>query len=161
VKNDDLAATERIAAPARFVRIIGWLFLGGGGLGLLISGAQVVLLSDVPPGLADDRRARAVAFGLVAVSCIVVVAAVAFLRRRPWARVALSAITVVGIVANLAHLLVPAEPIEPPPPEAPPDYARLLRLISIADVVLPVVACLALAWILWRLRSPAVRDQFR
>lgn len=159
--NDDLAATERIAAPGRSVRIIGWLFLCGGGMGVLISGAQVVLLSDAPPGLGDHSRARAVAFGLVAVSCIVVVAAIAFLRRRPWARIALSALTVIGIVANLAHLLVPAQPIEPPPPEAPPDYARLLRLISIADVLLPVVACLALAWVLWRLRSPGVRDQFR
>jgi hypothetical protein len=161
VKNDELAAADKAAAPARFVRVVGWLFLGVGVIGVLISAAQAMLLSDVPPGVPADGRARSVAIGLVALSCVVVVVAVAFLARRAWARVALSAITALAIVVNLAGLFVPGQAIEPPPPEAPPEYASLLRLISVAGVVLPIVACLACAWILWRLRSPAVRNQFR
>jgi hypothetical protein len=161
VKNDNPASTEGLAASARFVRVVGWLLLGAGVIGVVISAAQVVMLSETPPGLAADGRARAMALGLAAVSSVVVVVAVAFLRRRAWARVALFAITILGIVASLVRLLLPVHAIEPPPPEAPPEYARLLRLISIADVMLPIVACLAFAWILWRLRSPAVREQFR
>lgn len=158
--NDNPAATEGLAASARFVRIVGWLLLGAGVIGVLISAAQVVMLSETPPGLAADGRARAVALGLLAVSCVVVVVAAAFIRRRAWARVALFAITILGIVANLVRL-VSVRAIAPAPPEAPPEYVSLLRLISIADVALPIVACLVFAWILWRLRSPAVRDQFR
>jgi hypothetical protein len=153
--------TEGAATPARFVRAVGWMFLVAAGLGLLISGAQALLLSRAAPGLVVDSGALAVALGLVALSMIVVVVAVAFLRRRRWARAALAAITVLGIVASLTRLLVPGSPMEPPPPDAPAEYLGLLRLISLADVVVPIVAGLVLGWILWRLRSPAVRDQFR
>jgi hypothetical protein len=153
--------SEGAATPARFVRAVGGVFLVAAVIGLLISGAQVVLLSRAAPGLAVDGTARAVALGLVALSSIVVVVSVAFLRRRRWARATLAAILALGIVASLTRLMLPAPPIEPPPAEAPAEYLRLLRLISLADVVVPIAACLAFGWILWRLRSPGVRDQFR
>jgi hypothetical protein len=148
--------------PTRFVRVVGGLFLVAGALCLLISGAQVVLLSSAAPGgFVVDGTARAVALGLVASSAVVIITSVAFLRRRRWARPALAAIAALGIVGNLLHLLVRGPAIEPPPPDVPADYVRLLRLISIADVVVPIAVCLAFGWILWRLRSVAVRDQFR
>jgi hypothetical protein len=153
--------TEGAATPTRFVRAVGWMFLVAAAIGLLISGAQALLLSRAAPGLTVDGGALAIALGFVALSMIVVVVAVGFLRRRRWARAALAAITVIGIVASLTRLWVPASPMEPPPSDAPAEYVGLLRLISLVNVVVPIVACLALGWILWRLLSPAVRDQFR
>lgn len=152
---------EAATKPSRFVRVVGWVFLVMAALGLLISGAQAVLLSQAAPGSFFDGRALGAALGVAATSSIIVVVSVAFLKRRRWACLALAAIMAIGIVANVIHLLVPAPPIEPPPPDAPAEYVRLLRLISIVDVVVPIAACLAFGWILWRLRSPAVRAQFR
>jgi len=153
--------TERLDAAARFVRVVGWLFLVTAALALVVSGAQVALLYGAAPGVAVDGRALAVAFGLVAASSIVAVIAVAFLKRQRWARAALTVIAALGVAASLARLLLPASPVEPPPPEAPAEYLRLLQLISLVDILAPIATSLALGWILWRLRSAAVRDQFR
>ena len=160
-ENAEACRLRAAATPTRFVRAVGWMFLIAAALGLLISGAQALLLSRAAPGLAVDSGALVIALGLVALSSIVLVVAVAFLRRRRWAHAALAAITVLGMLVSLTRLLISASPIEPPPPDAPAEYVGLLRLISLVDVLVPIVACLALGWILWRLRSPAVRDQFR
>jgi len=137
------------------------MFLVASVIGLLIAGAQAVVLFTAAPGLAADSRARAAVLGLVALSSIVGVVSVAFLRRRRWARAALAAITALGMIASLSRLLVPAPAIEPLPPDAPAEYVRLLWFISLADIVVPIAASVAFGWILWRLRSPAVRGQFR
>jgi hypothetical protein len=73
----------------------------------------------------------------------------------------LCSIAALGVVASLARLLAPSAAIDQSPPDAPAEYLRLLRLISVANLVVPIAACVALGWVLWRLRSPAVRDQFR
>lgn len=152
--------TERAGAAGRFVLVVGWLFLVAAALGLFISAGQVVLLSEAAPGLPVDRGALALAIGLALASAIVAVVSGSFLRRRLWAHRALVVLAALGMVASLLRLLVHAPAVEPPP-GSPAEYVQLLRLVSIAEIVVPVAACLALAWILWRLRSPDVRDQFR
>jgi hypothetical protein len=151
--------TERAGAAGRFILVVGWLFLVAAALGLFISAGQVVLLSQAAPGFAVDAGARALAMGLAVASAIVAVVSRSFLRRRLWAHRALAVIAALGMVASLLRLLLPASAVEPPP-DSPGEYVQLLPLVSIAEVVVPLVACLALGWILWRLRSPAVRDQF-
>jgi uncharacterized membrane protein (UPF0136 family) len=152
--------TEVIATSTRFVSVVGWLFLAASAIGLVVAGMQTVLLLGAASGITADGRARAVALALAASSLLILFVSVAFLKRRWWARGALAAIISLGIVACLSRLLVPSAAIEPPP-DAPAEYVRLLRLISIANVAAPIAVCLTLGWILWRLRSPAVRDQFR
>ena len=152
--------TEVIAAPARFVNVVGWLFLAASAIGLLVAGMQTALVFGAAPGVTADGRARAVVLAGVVASLLILFVSVAFLKRRRWARGALAAITALGIVAGLIRLLAPSAAIEPTP-DAPAEYLRLLRLISIANVAAPIAVCLTLGWILWRLRSPAVRDQFR
>ena len=153
--------TRAAATPTRFVSVVGWVFLVAAALGLLISGAQVLLLSQSAPGLPVDGGARAIAIAVVVLSSAAAVVSVAFLRRRRWARVGLSVISALGIAASVAHLLVPSAPMERPPADAPAEYVRLLKLIVIVDTLAPVAACVVLGWILWRLRSPTVREQFR
>jgi hypothetical protein len=102
----------------------------------------------------------ALALGLAVVSAIVAVVSRSFLRRRRWAHAGLVVISVLGMIASLLRLLVRAPEVEPPP-DASPEYVEALRFISVADIVAPLAACLALGLILWRLRSAAVRDQFR
>jgi hypothetical protein len=152
--------TEPAGAPARFVRFVGWLFLLAAAVGLFISAGQVALLSQAAPGFAVDRGAMALALGLAVVSAIVAVVSRSFLRRRRWAHAGLVVISVLGMIASLLRLLVRAPEVEPPP-DASPEYVEALRFISVADIVAPLAACLALGLILWRLRSAAVRDQFR
>lgn len=149
------------ARSARFVSAVGWVFLLASALGLLVSGAQVLLLSRAAPGFSVDGQALALTLALVALSGVAVVVSVAFLRRRRWARGALVAIAALGIAASFVRLFSPAPSGEPPPPDAPAEYLRLLRLAAIVDFLVPALACLALGWIIWRLQSPAVRDQFR
>jgi hypothetical protein len=152
--------TQRGGASARFVSVVGWLFLLAAALGLFISAGQLVTLSRAAPGLAVDAGARAFAIGLAVGSMIVAVVSRSFLRRLRWAHSGLMLIAVFGMLASLLRLLVPS-PATEPPPDAPAEYLQMLRLISIADIVVPVAVCGALGWLLWRLRSPEVRDQFR
>lgn len=148
-------------AAVRFIRVVGWVFLVLAAFGVLVAGAQVLMLSQAAPGLPVDGRARGVSVGL-AVSCSLVVAvSVAFLRQRRWALPALSAITAVAFVGSVIRVVVPSRPIEALPPEAPAEYLRLLRVVALGDVAVSVLVGLASVWLLWRLRSPAVRDQFR
>jgi hypothetical protein len=70
-------------------------------------------------------------------------------------------VTLAGIVLAVVALLAPSPVLEPATGDAPPGYEVVVRLVSIVGVTVPIVACVALGWILWRLRSPAVRDQFR
>lgn len=151
---------ERGRAPTRFVRVVGWLFLVAAALSLFTSAGQVEVLSRAAPGIVVDGRARAAALGLAAGSVLVAVVALSFLRRQRWARVALSVIAVLGVIASLISLLMPAHEAEPPPPGASAEYLRVLRLVSLADIAVPLGACLLLGWLVWRLQSPAVRDQF-
>jgi hypothetical protein len=151
--------SEPVGAAARFVRLVGWLFLVAAALGLFISAGQVAVLWQAAPGFAVDRGALALAIGLALVSAIVAVVSRSFLRRRRWAHAALVVISALGMIAGLLRLLVRAPEVEPPP-NATSEYVETLRFISIADVVAPLAACLVLGWILWRLRSAAVRDQF-
>jgi len=148
--------TDPAKAPARFIGVVGWLFLVAAALGLFISAGQVVLLFEAA---SDDRVARAFAFGLALASSLVAVVSRSFLRRRRWARAALVGITALGLFASLMQLLFPTPALESPP-DAPAEYVQTLRLISVADVIVPLAACLAFGWLLWRLQSPAVRDQF-
>jgi hypothetical protein len=149
------------AAALRVIRFVGWTFLIGAACGVLVAGAQVLMLSQAAPSGPVDGRAGAASAAL-AVSCSLVVAvSLAFLRQRRWARLALEAITALAIVVSLICLFVPTRPIEALPPDAPAEYVRMRQLGALADVALPIVTSLACAWILWQLRAPAVRDLFR
>jgi hypothetical protein len=149
------------ANPARFIRVVGWAFGAAAAIGLIVCATQSALLFQGAPGIAADIRARVVTLALVATSFSVLVVSIAFVKRRRWALRALAVLTMLGIIAGVIALLVPSPVVELPPPEAPDAYLRVLRLVSSANRVVPIVACTALGWILWRLRSPAVRDQFR
>ena len=152
--------TEQGRAPTRFVRVVGWLFLVAAALCLLISAGQAVVLSQAAPGITVHGSARAAALGLAVASLLVATVALSFLRRRRWARVALSAIAALGVAGSLISLLIPVHEAEPPPPGASAEYLHLLRIVSLADVAVPLAMCLVLGWIVWRLQSQAVRDQF-
>lgn len=90
-------------APARFVRVVGWVFLVAASMGLVISAGQLTLLWAGAPGLPVDARAVAIALGLVVLSSSVIAVSVAFLKRRPWARPALGAVVALGIVVGLSR----------------------------------------------------------
>jgi hypothetical protein len=151
--------TERAGAAGRFILAIGGLFLVAAALGLFIAAGQVVLLSRAAPGFAVDGGAWALAMGLALASALVAVVSRSFLRRRLWAQRALAVMAALGVLASLLRLVLRA-PAAAPPPDSPAEYVQLLRFVAIADVAVPLAACLALGWILWWLRSPAVRDQF-
>jgi len=151
---------RRTGHPARFIRVVGWAYGAAGLIGLLVCATQAALPLGGAPGFAVTS-ARAKALGLAAVSLIILIVSIGFLKRRRWARLALIVVTSLGFVGGLVALFVPSAAIGPSPPEAPAAYARLLRMVSTANVLVPLIACAALGWILWRLRSPAIGEQFR
>jgi hypothetical protein len=152
---------RRTGHPARFIRVVGWAYGAAGLIGLLVGGAQAALPLGGAPGFALDTSTRAKALGFAAASLVILIVSIAFLKRRRWARLALMVVTGLAFAGSLIALFAPSAAIEPAPPEAPAAYARLLRMASTANVVVPLVVCAALGWILWRLRSPAIGDQFR
>jgi len=145
----------------RFIRVVGWAYLAAAAIGLIVCAAQSAVLFQGAPGIAADAGARLVTLALVGASAAVLVISIAFLKRRRWARGGLAVVTTLGFCGFAFAPLFLRRPVEPTPAEGPEDYLRLLRLVSVANVVVPIVICVALGWVLWRLRSPAVRDQFR
>jgi hypothetical protein len=104
------------------------------------------------------------------ISVALLVAAVGLLMRHEWARRAFIGLVVVAIAANLASLwlqhefvlsLVDATLRESPLPSAAlgvfGGFATAAKLLS---GLLALVACAGLAWVIRRLMSPKVRQEF-
>ena len=151
----------RPAKANRFIRIVGCAYAAAAAMGVFVCGTQSAVIVRGAPGVAPDPSALAAALCLVAGFLGLLVVSIAFLRRRRWARLTVMVVTGLGIVAAIGALLIPSAAVEPSSAEAPPGYAGLLRMVSTANVLAPLVVCAALAWILWRLRSSEISDQFR
>lgn len=104
------------------------------------------------------------------ISVALLVAAVGLLMRHEWARRAFIGLVVVAIAANLASLwlqhefvqsLVDATLRESPLPYAALGvFGGLATAAKLLSGVLTLVACAGLAWVIRRLMSPKVRQEF-
>jgi hypothetical protein len=174
--------TYTVGARSLFVTATAWVFIF---LAALTSAAAIVQNASVAsllPGLPLDRATLPLLTGLLvgylpwfmgaalAMSCATLAAAVGLLLRLDWARRAFIGLLIVAIVANLlgmwlqqevAQSVVDATLRSARLPEAALNvFGGFVTMARVLAVLLTLCACGMLAWIIRRLMSSHVRQEF-
>jgi hypothetical protein len=176
--------TFNVGSRSLFVSVTAWVFivLGVAATALsVIQGASIASLLpgfdlnlDVKPlqGLVQVLAAHLpwVAGVALALSIGTLVTAIGLLLRLEWARRAFIVMVALAIVANLAGVWLQQELLQslidhtlsraPLPREAAGVFGGFATAARAAAVTLSVATCLLLAWIIARLSTQAVRQEF-
>jgi hypothetical protein len=183
-RRETMPQTFNVGSRSLFVSVTAWVFilfgLAASALSV-IQGASIASLLpafnlslDVAPlqGLmkvVTNHLHWVAALGLT-VSIGTLVAAIGLLLRLEWARRAFIAVVLLAIVANLAGLWLQQELLRalidhtlsrtPLPVEAAGVFGGFAAVARVAAVTLSLATCLLLAWIIARLSTQAVRQEF-
>ena len=169
--------TIAVGARSLFVTAVAWLFIG---LGLIASGsallqnAMLASLLPLPPqaGLTGWLVAKLpwVTGTSLVLSLAMLASAVGLLLRLDWARRTFIGLLVVAIVANLLGLWLQQELMQAIvdhalssaslPPKAAGVFGGFVTAARVMAVVVTLGACGLLAWIIRRLMSASVRQEF-
>jgi hypothetical protein len=176
--------TFNVGSRSLFVSITAWVFivLGTASSGLaLIQGAAIASLLpgfafgfDVRPlrGLAGLLAAHVpwVAGAALALSITMLAAAIGLLLRLEWARRTFIVVIVLAMVTNLAGLWLQQELLQglidhtlshtPLPREAAGVFGGFAAAARATAMTLSVFTCVLLAWIIGRLNTQLVRQEF-
>jgi len=176
--------TFNVGSRSLFVSVTAWLFIVFGIAATALSVIQGAATAALLPGFSLSIDAKPlhgmvqllaghlpwVAGAALALSIGMLVAAVGLLLRLEWARRAFIVVVVLAIVANLAGLWLQQELLQAlidrtlsrasMPREAAGVFGGFATAARAAAVTLSVATCLLLAWIIARLNTQAVRQEF-
>ncbi|MCW5659357.1 MAG: hypothetical protein KIT60_16760 [Burkholderiaceae bacterium] len=176
--------TYNVGSRSLFVSVTAWVFILFGIAAITLSVIQGAATASLLPGLSLHLAVKPlqglvqvlaahlpwVAGVALALSIGTLVAAIGLLLRLEWARLAFIAVVALAIVANLAGLWLQQELLQalidhtlsraPLPLEAAGVFGGFATAARAAAVVLSVATCLLLAWIIARLSTQAVRQEF-
>lgn len=177
---------QRVDKPERstFVTVVAWIFIIFSGFGVLIGALQNIALWFLFPR-AEVTRALEQAgekgeisgfqslvfdsFGLLFLVLFLVVVAVLFisiglLRRRNWARVMFIGLMGLGItwnVGGLAFMYLFVDQMIPPAMEGvPPEFETMQNLVVWTNILLALLFSVLFGWIIKKLMSPAIKQEF-
>lgn len=170
--------TFNVGARSVFVTAVAWTFIG---LALLSVAAALVRFASAGSVVAAFPGSRGLA-GLLAsylpwvmgaalaLSLTTLAAAVGLLLRLDWARRTFIGVLVIAILANLAGLWLQHEMVEsvvtttlsrsPLPTPALDVFGGFVTASRVLATIMTLGTCGLLAWIIQRLRSSAVRQEF-
>lgn len=173
--------TLNVGARSRFVTITAWVFIVIAALACLSAlvrnasaGSVLADLQAAGPlpmltGLLVGYLPWVVGAGLV-ISLATLGAAVGLLLRLNWARRAFIGLLVVAILANLAGLWLQQEVLQslvattlsraPLPPQAADVFGGFVTASRVMGSLATLLGCGVLAWIIRRLMSPTIRQEF-
>jgi hypothetical protein len=176
--------TFNVGSRSLFVSITAWVFIV---LGVMVSALALVQgasIASLLPGLALSFGSKPLQgfVGLlaakmpwvtgvtVALSAATLAAAIGLLLRLEWARRAFIVLVVLAIVANLVGVWLQQELLQglidqtlsrtPLPREAAGLFGGFATAARIAALTLSVATCLLLGWVIQRLNTPSVRQEF-
>lgn len=176
--------TFNVGSRSLFVSVTAWVFIVCGAVAsalALIQGASTASLLpgfalgfDVRPlqGLSGLLAAHVpwVAGAAFALSVATLATAIGLLLRLEWARRAFIVVVVLAIAANLAGLWLQQELLQglidhtlsraALPREAAGVFGGFATAARAAALTLSVATCVLLAWVISRLNTPAVRQEF-
>lgn len=176
--------TFNVGARSLFVTAIAWLFIVLAALTSASAPVQNAVVASLMPGLqiATDRAPLPLLTGLLigylpwVVSAALVMAlatlasAVGLLLRLDWARRSFIALLVVAILANLLGLWLQQEVLQsvvsstlnsaPIPQRALGVFGGLVTAARVMAVLMTLTGCALLGWIIRRLMSATVRQEF-
>ena len=176
--------TFNVGSRSLFVTVTAWVFIAMAALAsvsALLQNAEIAsflpgltVVGNVQPlplltGLLMGYLPWVVGAGL-AVSLATLACAVGLLLRLEWARRIFIALLVMAIAANVAGLWLQHEVLQslvsstlassPLPPLAAGVFGGFVTAARVMAVLVTLGACALLAWIIRRLMSPAVRQEF-
>ncbi len=174
--------TYNVGSRSLFVTATAWVFIVLAALTSAVAIVQNAAVASLMPGLPLDHAALPLLTGLLlgylpwvvgaglVMSCATLAAAVGLLLRLNWARRAFIGLLGVAIVANLlgmwlqqevAQSVVDATLRSARLPQAALDvFGGFVAMTRVLGVLLTLCACGALAWIMLRLMSNNVRQEF-
>ena len=169
--------TIAVGARSLFVTATAWVFILLGMMASLSALVQNAMLASVLPvpvnsgvmGLLMDYLPWVVGTGLV-MSLATLASAIGLLLRLDWARRTFITLLAIAIVANLLGLWLQQEMMQSVisntlgsvalPPQALGVFGGFVTAVRVMAVVVTLGACALLGWIIRRLMSPGVRQEF-
>jgi hypothetical protein len=174
--------TFNVGARSIFVTVTAWVFIVLGALASVSALVQNALVASLAPASNAHLPALplltslllgylpwVVGIGLV-MSLATLASAIGLLLRLDWARRAFIGLLAVAIVANLLGLWLQHEVVQsvvantlsgaPLPAQAIGVFGGFVTAARVMAVLVTLGACSMLAWIIRRLMSPAVRQEF-
>ena len=176
--------TINVGARSLFVTITAWVFIVLSGLATASALVQNATVASLLPASAPALPTQplpmltglllgylpwVVGFGL-AMSVATLASAIGLLLRLDWARRVFIALLAVAIVFNLLGLWLQHEVVQsvvastltraPLPPQAADVFGGFVTAARVMAVAMTLAACTLLAWIIRRLMSPHVRQEF-
>jgi hypothetical protein len=176
--------TYNVGSRSLFVTITAWVFIVLAALASASALVQNAAVASFMPGLTVVGNVQplplltglllgylpwVVGAGLV-MSLATLAGAVGLLVRLEWARLFFIVLLVLAIVANVAGLWLQQEMLQslvsstlshsPLPPLAADVFGGFVTAARVMAVLVTLAACLLLVWIIRRLMSPSVRQEF-
>jgi len=176
--------TYNVGARSLFVTAIAWVFIVLAALASASALVQNAAVASLMPGLqgATDRTPLPLLTGLLvgylpwvvgtglAMSLATLASAIGLLLRLDWARRSFIALLVVAILANLLGLWLQQEVLQavvsstlssaPIPQQVLGVFGGFVTAARVMAVLMTLVGCALLGWIIRRLMSAGVRQEF-
>jgi len=176
--------TFNVGSRSMFVTLTAWVFLALGAVASVSALLQNATLASWLPGLQGLGAAQPLPFltGLLvgylpwvmgaglAISLATMASATGLLLRLDWARRCFIGLLGLAIVANLLGLWLQHEVVQsvvdatlnrtPLPPAVANVFGGFVTASQVMAVVVTLAACALLGWIMRRLMSPTVRQEF-
>lgn len=168
--------TYNVGNRSLFVTVTAWVFILIGALACVSALLQQATMAALPvvrtlpvvTGFLVGYLAWVVGAGVV-LSLALLASAVGLLLRLEWARRVFIGLLVLAIVANLLGLWLQQEVVQvvidsalqqPLPPQAAGVFGGVVTAARVMAVIMTVAGCAVLGWIIGRLSSPLVRQEF-
>jgi len=176
--------TFNVGSRSLFVSVTAWVFIVFGAVASALALVQGAATASLLPGFGFGFEVKPlqgmagllaahlpwVAGAALALSIATLAASIGLLLRLEWARRAFIVVVLLAIVANLAGLWLQQELLQglidhtlshsPLPREAAGVFGGFATAARAAAVVLSVATCLLLGWIIQRLNTQSVRQEF-
>lgn len=174
-------------SKSTFVTVLAWIGIAFSGFGTFITIVQNIMLKFLMPKLPIEQLlnehntsvqipeiARFMfqhfdLFFLAAllISLFALTASIGLLKRKNWARIAFIAMLAIGIVWNLFSLAFQQTSMQklPFPLNAPGEFQSqmetMMTVMSIVSVIFGLALTAFYGWIIWKLRSAQIVNEFK
>lgn len=169
---------------SNFINVLAWIFIVLGGFATFMSILQNIMIRTMFP---KEQMAQAMqqaekteqmpAFAnfmfshfdlfllfFLVVSATSLIAAIALLKRKNWARIIFIVLMILGILWNVGGLVLQFTMFSSMPEMAskgaPPEFEKMMLIMKIASVVMVIAVSTLFAWIIKKLTSAPIRDEF-
>ena len=170
-----------------FVTVLAWIGIVFTGFGTFISAVEGIMFHFIFPKIPMDQilnennssvQLPAISkfmfthydlffVSMFLLSLFALIASIALLKRKNWARIIYIVLLALGIVWNMVSLVFQSMmkqqvPIPPDTPEAfRSQMQTMMTVMSVVSIVILVLLTVLYGWMLWKLRSPQIVREFK